>query len=146
MTIAAEYTRLVQAAYQALSAAGGDPCQLSEPFRTVVLVDTAKGIIDNGGIKCFFEANFPFSPAYSVFSSAFRNIGLAEAADDIDKAVARFPFPNPHLHAAKRNEFMVNVESDPSGEFQSAGDRIMDDKQFDERVVSYVRKFEASAA
>jgi hypothetical protein len=146
MTIASEYSRLAEAAYQALAAAGGDPRQLSEPFRTVVLVDTAKGIIDNGRIKFFFGADFPFNPEYSVFSSAFRNIGLTEAADDIDRAVARFPFANPHLHAAKRNEFMINVEFDPSGEFQSAGDRIMNDKQFDERVVSYAKKFGPSVA
>lgn len=110
-----------------------------------MLVDTARGIIDNSGIKYFFEADFPFTPDYSVFSSAFRNIGLIEAADAIDRAVARFPFENPHLHAAKRNEFMVNVESDPSGEFQSAGDRIMGDKQFDERVVSYAKNFGSAA-
>ena len=146
MSIAAEYNRLTEAAYQALSTAGGDPCQLSEPFRTVVLVDTAKGIIDNGGIRYFFEADFPFSPEYSVFSFALRNIGLNEAADDIERAVAMFPFANPHLHLAERNEFMMNVEYKPTGEFQSAGDRIMDDKLFDERVVSYAKKLGFNAA
>lgn len=140
MGVAPEYNQLTEAAYQALSEVGGNPLQLSEPFRTVVLVDTAKGIIDNGGIKYFFESDFPFKLEYSVFSSAFRNIGLDEVADGIDHAVAKFPFANPHLYAAKRNEFMSTVETDLSGEFQSAVDCIMDDKEFDNRVASYAKK------
>ncbi|MBS1191687.1 MAG: hypothetical protein H6R10_3479 [Rhodocyclaceae bacterium] len=146
MSITSEYSRLTETAYQALSKVEGNPLQLTEPFRTIVLVDTAKGIIDNGGIRYFFESNFPFTPEYSVFSAAFRNIGLVQAANDMDRAVAKFPFSEPHLHPAMRNEFMRTVESDPSGEFQSAGDSIMDDTEFEARVLSYARKFGVHAA
>jgi hypothetical protein len=145
MTTTTEYRRLVDSAYQALSQVGGDPARLSEPFRTVVVVDTAKGIIDNGGIEYFFESSFPLSPDYSAFSLAFRNIGMREAADDLDRAVAQFPFPNPHLNAAMRNEFLRGLEPDRRSSFLSAGDRIMNDPEFDSKVLSYANRLGFSA-
>ena len=83
--------RVSQSAFAALKEVGGDPAQLSEPFRTVVVVTSAQGIIDNGGLTHFFEADFPGSPAYGEFVDAYRRIQALEAAEAIEKAASLFP-------------------------------------------------------
>ena len=57
----------------ALSKAEGrsDINQLHDPIRPVVLVHAAQGMIDNGGLQYFFEADFPGNPPYSLFSISY---------------------------------------------------------------------------
>jgi hypothetical protein len=101
----------------ALSKAEGlsDINQLHDPIRTVVLVHTAQGVIDNGGLQYFFEADFPGKPSYPLFVEAYRRIGADDAASKLEQAVALFPFPNPHRAVRKRNAFMDRFK-DEEGE------------------------------
>jgi hypothetical protein len=96
----------IKIALDQLARADGDIIRLPEPSQTLLAVQSAQGIIDNGGLQFFFENDFPHNPPYMVFIEAYRRIGAEDAAQALEQAVARFPFWNPHLHCELRNEFM----------------------------------------
>lgn len=118
--------RVVEYAEKELEKNGGDPAQLDIPLQTVAVLYPVQTIIDNGGFRYLFENDFPFTPPYSLFSDAYRRIGAMEVAERLDRAVAMFPFPNPHLAHDRRNEFMDSL--DESHEFFELGDQVCGDE------------------
>ncbi len=72
------------------------------PAQTVLLIGTAQGVLDNGGLRYFFESDFPGRPSYETFADAYARIGAQQCADAIRQAAARFPFSDPHLRRAER--------------------------------------------
>ncbi|HQY87109.1 MAG TPA: DUF4375 domain-containing protein [Tepidisphaeraceae bacterium] len=84
----------------------GDLNQLPEPLRVVFLIQGAQGMIDNGGLQYFFEAEFIGLPPYSAFVEAYQSIGAIEEARAIAKAVRLFPFADPHRFLTRRLEFL----------------------------------------
>jgi hypothetical protein len=107
-----QLTSAMDYAFAELDRVGGVPDLLPAPVRTVVVIISAQGVIDNGGLQYFFEADFPNSPPYTVFTDAYREIGADTAADDIAAAVALFPFAEPHLSKDKRNEFLDSFKDE----------------------------------
>lgn len=97
-------------AFAELKRHGKEPSSLPVPLRTVVIVYSAHGIIDNGGLQYFFEADFPGNPPYSVFVDAYRAIGAEAEATALAEAVKLFPFEEPHLHMGRRDEFLGQFE------------------------------------
>lgn len=96
--------------------------RLPEQIRTVLLVVQGQGVIDNGGLQYFFEADWPGCPDYGVFVDAYRAIGATAEADALRRAVALFPFAEPHKHAKMRNDFMDRFKaSDKSKVFHGEG-------------------------
>ena len=98
--------------------------ELSDAVRTVALVHTAQGVIDNGGLQYFFEADFPGKPPYALFVEAYRNIGATAAASALAEAVSLFPFAEPHRHAAKRNKFMDGFKDEDDEPVNSPFERL----------------------
>jgi len=92
---------------------------LPERVRTVIMVDAAQGVIDNGGLQYFFEMDFPDKPPYSDFINAYRRIGAVDAAAAMERAVALFPLKEPHLHVSKRNKFMDSFKNKEGDEINS---------------------------
>ena len=125
-------------AFKELERIGGDPLKLPVPLQTVVLIYPAQGMVDNGGFRYLFENDFLGNPPYSIFSDAYRRIGAVEAAEYLDRAVAMFPFDQPHLSAERRNEFMDSL--DESSEFFELGDRVCGDETVWARLEEYVTK------
>ena len=80
-------------------------------MRTVVLVIAAEGVIDNGGLRLFFENDWPDHPPYSTFSAAFRTIGADDLADAIETAAALFPGTEPERDTAARLSFLATPEA-----------------------------------
>jgi hypothetical protein len=80
--------------------------KLTAPLRTVVIIVSAQGVIDNGGLQYFFENDFPDHPDYSVFVDAYRAIGAGDAASALAGAVTLFPFREPQKHFQQRREFL----------------------------------------
>jgi hypothetical protein len=76
------------------------------PLQTVLVIDSAQGIIDNGGFQYFFEADFPGMPDYSTFIDAYERIGAISCANAIREALALFDFPQPHLHLKQRLRYL----------------------------------------
>lgn len=70
--------------------------QLDQPCRTVIIVYSALGLIENGGFQYFFGSNFPGDPPYDVFTQAFSSVGIPELAVRFSKLVSSFPFDDPH--------------------------------------------------
>ena len=100
--------------FDRFTAVGEDLSKTSERDRTIVAVYGAQGVIDNGGLKYSCENNWPGTPAYRVFVDAYRRVGAGPVADVLERAVARFPFPNPHAQQELRLEFMASLDdSDP---------------------------------
>jgi len=93
-------------AFQKLEAAGGNIANLEEPHRTVALVFSAQGVIDNGGLIYFFESDWPGNPPYALFADAYRRIGCAAAAHAILQAANSFGVLHPEQDQAVRNAFM----------------------------------------
>ena len=127
----------VASAYEHLALGGGDPLVLDEPFRTIVLADTALGLIGNGGFEYFFESDFPGRPDYSIFAFAFQNLGLAYLADGLRELVALFPFQDPHKERDLRLAFLAS----PSADFGSIASRLIErvwqDSSIGERLQAY---------
>ncbi|MBL8863792.1 MAG: DUF4375 domain-containing protein [Planctomycetes bacterium] len=92
-------------AFAVLAAAGGDLDRLDELDRTLVIVTSAQGLIDNGGLRGFFENDFPGTPPYDSFVAAYRHAGAVEVAAAIARAAARYPFRDPHLHVERRRDW-----------------------------------------
>ncbi len=83
-------------AHAKLKEVDNDIRRLGDPHRTLILVESSKGVIDNGGLIYFFEMDWAGCPPYSTFSDAYRKIGLHDAADDIDNAAKSFGFEAPN--------------------------------------------------
>jgi hypothetical protein len=118
---AAEYT------YKELDRYHGDPTKLDIPLQTVAILYTVQAIIDNGGFQYLFESDFPINPPYSTFVEAYRRIGAMQAAERLEKAVAMFPFENPHLQQQERVKFMEALEEED--EFSELGNEVCGDEK-----------------
>ncbi|WP_312844488.1 DMP19 family protein [Diaphorobacter nitroreducens] len=118
--------------------AGGDVSRLPEPVQTVVVVDTAQGIIDNGGLEYFYESDFPGNPPYSFFVETFRRIGAESVASCIEVTYRMFPFPEPHLHEGKRQQWLESVKHDESHEFVRLSRRACGDESVFRKLAEYV--------
>jgi len=96
----------VEAAEAMLSSVDDDMSQLPEAVQVFLLVNGAQGTIDNGGFVFFFGNDWPGTPSYEDFISAYETIGCIEQAAALRRIVASFPFAEPHLHRKKRQEFI----------------------------------------
>ena len=119
---------------------GGDVFRLPEAFQTVVVIETAQGIIDNGGLEYFFESDFPNNPPYSFFVDTFRRIGAEGVAHCIEGASRMFPFPDAHLHESKRQRWLDGVKEDETHEFVRLSRRACGDESVFRKLADYVEK------
>lgn len=148
METSEQLTSAIDYAFAELNRVGGFPELLPAPLRTVIVIVSAQGVIDNGGLQYFFESDFPNSPPYSVFTDAYREIGAGTAADDIAEAVALFPFAEPHLSKDQRNEFLDSFndeEDDPvDSPFEPLSNRLCGNRAIWQALETYVSQHAAS--
>lgn len=116
----------------------GQVSQLPEPVQTVVVIDSAQGIIDNGGLEYFYESDFPGCPPYSFFVETFRRIGAESVASCIEMSSCMFPFADPHLHAAKRQNWLDSVKHDEAHPFVRLSRRACGDESVFRKLATYV--------
>jgi hypothetical protein len=121
--------------FAALNQVGGDPRALPVPAQTVAVIYSAQGIVDNGGFRYFFEADWPGNPPYSMFSQAYQRIGALAAAERFEKAIAMFPFPEPHLNKDARNQFMDGLAE--NHEFFELGNKVCGDQAVWAKLAEY---------
>ncbi len=60
-------------------------------IQNFLLVVSAQGVIDNGGYRYFFGADWPGNPPYSKFIDAYQSIGCEEQAKELERVVGTFP-------------------------------------------------------
>jgi hypothetical protein len=111
-------------AFAELDKADGNIQELGDPFKTIAIVCSAQGIIDNGGLEYFFENDFPNNPPYQMFIDAYSNIGASTEAECIEKALPFFEVPNPETATAARIKFINSLPEDYSHEFQKISGSI----------------------
>ena len=134
--------RAAEYAYSQLERVGGNVSKLDLPLQTVAILYSVQAIIDNGGFRYLFENQFPFAPAYSTFSSAYRRIGSVQNAERLDKAVALFPFDDPHLHEDERLVFMDSLEE--NAELFELGNQVCGDESVWAALEDYAQKNSAT--
>ena len=130
--------RAIAYAYECVNEAHGDVSRLALPIQTVAVIDTAQGIIDNGGLEYFYESDFPGTPPCSFLIEAYRRIGAEAAASCLETSVRMFPFPEPHLHEAKRLQWLEGVRDDENHEFVKLSRRICGDTAVFLKLAEYV--------
>jgi hypothetical protein len=120
-----------------LHAAGGDLEALPIPLRTLLMVEQAQSIIDNGGLAFFYEADFPNNPPYSAFVDAYRRIGASTAAACIEQSASLFPFAEPQYFEPLRQVWLEKLGTDP--EFRRLDASICGDVLVWNVLVDYVQ-------
>ena len=124
--------------------------KLPPPVRTVLLVHAAQGIIDNGGLQYFFEADFPGRPPYALFVDAYRAIGADEEADALAAAVKLFPFRDPHQFRHRRNRVLDSFADAkrgghrPDSPFEPFSDKLCGNEKVWRLLKQYVRRTPAT--
>ena len=125
-------------AVSCLHQAAGDMEALPLELQTLLLVESAQGIIDNGGLAYFYEADFPNNPPYSVFVEAYRRIGADAAAACIAGSARMFPFAEPQLFEPLRQLWLEKLGAEPDSEFHRLSQRICGDASVWSRLAEYV--------
>lgn len=97
---------LTDEAFSQLNEVGNDLSLLDEPAKTIVIITSAQGQIDNGGLRSFFACDWPGSPSYSLFVEAYERIECPNEASCIRNAVDSFGIDLPELHVEERNAYM----------------------------------------
>ena len=98
-----------------------DILHLSIEKQHFIRVYTCQPIVQIGGFQYFFEADWPGNPPYDRFTKAYDAIGSTEASNLLSRAVALFPFAEPHLQLNSRVRFLRDhcVEADSEMAFLS---------------------------
>jgi hypothetical protein len=105
--------------------AAGALRKCATPIQVVLLVDSAQGIIDNGGLQYFYEVDFEEQGPYSETVAAYRAIGAEDAAALLERSIGLFPFTNPHLYEQKRQHWLDQVREDEGHEFNDLSDKLI---------------------
>lgn len=123
-----------------LTEAGGDLDALPLPLQTLLIVESAQGIIDSGGLEFFYEADFPGNPPYSAFVEAYRLIGAEPAARCIEATAAMFPFEEPHLFQELRELWLDKLRWLPGSEFARMSAQVAGDASVWRKLADYVER------
>ncbi len=135
---------LIAAAEEALKQVDGDLCRLGEPHQTILTIVYSKGVIDNGGLRYFFEKDWPQSPPYSLFADAYERIGRRDAADSISEAARSFGMEHPERYAQKRNSYMEMHLDETAGSVRGWVDCICGDDEIWARLTRWAQEFHGS--
>ncbi len=85
--------------------------EIPEPERTLIAIYTAQGIIRNGGFAYFFELDFKGNNAYETIINSYKNLGLFEHAQSIERVLALFSGNKPQENFKEREEFIYKYMS-----------------------------------
>ncbi|MCE9527058.1 MAG: DMP19 family protein [Planctomycetales bacterium] len=139
-----QFDRAIKHAFAKLKRAGGID-KLPTPFRAIIRVVAAQGVIDNGGFQFFFESDFEDQPPYSVFVDAYKEIGASDAAKLLADAVKMFSFADPHKFCRRRNEFLERFQIQDDSPFWRCDYEFCEKSDEVERLLKkYVRKHAAA--
>ena len=124
-------------AQQMLSDANDDMLRLPEPVRVFLQVNGAQGVIDNGGFRYFFEADWPGNPPYETFAAAYEAIGCWKQAAEIRRVAKTFPCADPHLHKELRNEYIQEQYDAETMSVGDWGDELCGDDEVWKKLAAY---------
>jgi hypothetical protein len=108
------------------------------PIQVVLLVDSAQGIMDNGGLQYFYEVDFQEQGPYSDFVQAYRAIGAEDAASLLERSIGLFPFADPHLYEQKRQHWLDEIRENESHEFHDLSGKLIGHKGVFPKLKEYM--------
>ena len=126
-------------AFEQMSKVDDDVTKLAEPLHTVAIIFAAQGIIDNGGLRYFFESNWPWHTSYSIFADAYERIGRTAAAKSLRDAAATFGIPDPEHDCDARRDYIEEHYDDDTHEVTGWNDCICGDEQVWSDLASWLR-------
>jgi hypothetical protein len=132
----------VEAAEGKLASVGDDASLLPESVRVFLVVNGAQGVIDNGGYAFFFGQDWPNTPPYEDFISAYEAIGCSQQAADLRRVVATFPFSDPQLHREKRRAYIDQHYDADAYAVRGWGNALCGDKEVWEKLAKYHERHE----
>lgn len=113
--------------------------RIEEPYKTIAIVYAAQGIIDNGGLRYFFENDWPHKPPYSEFADAYERIGCADAANALRSAAASFPIERPERNRAARLAYIAENYDEKTFTVAGWNDCICGDEQVWKNLAAWAR-------
>ncbi|MEX1224359.1 MAG: DUF4375 domain-containing protein [Pirellulales bacterium] len=123
--------------HRKLKSVDHDFTALPGSLQTFLRVEVVQGILDNGGLQYFFESNFEDEQPYANFVDSYREIGAGDEAIALEKAVAFFSFPNPHLDSEQRCIVMESLWRDVP-EFADIDNLLCGNKAVWDKLAAYV--------
>ena len=127
-------------AFERLAQNDSDPLRLEEPWKTIILIYSAQGIIDNGGFVYFFENDWPHFTPYDEFADAYDRIGLNCAAESIRTAVAVMKIEAPECSLDARRRYIHKNTIGDRGEVRGWNeDAILGNKTVMPALASWIR-------
>lgn len=108
------------------------------PVQIALNVATAQGVIDNGGLRYFYEVDFEDQGPYSEFVEAYRGIHAEEVASLLERSIHLFPFESPHLFEAKRQRWLDQIRDDEDHEFHQLSDKLIGHKGVEPKLKAYM--------
>ena len=126
-----------------LEAVEQDFSRIPEPLAHFIRVYLAQGVIDNGGYRYFFEADWPGKPDYRVFIHAYAAIGCVRQTEDLRRVVESFGFEEPHLHVRFRNAFIEEHYDPDQHHVPLWGDALCGDEEVWDALGEYAEKHAA---
>ena len=126
-------------AFRHLDAVDDDPFRLEEPYKTFIFVYNAQGVIDNGGLRYFFENDWPDNWAYSEFADSYMRIGREDLANILRTAAASFGIDQPESDCDARRAYMEEHFDADKHEITGFDDSICGDKQVWSDLVKWTR-------
>ena len=127
-------------AFSELEKVNGNIDALPVPLRTVVVIYSAQGVIDNGGLEYFFGNDFPDNPPYQIFIDVYREIGANSAAAIFEKSLSYFEMSQPELNLDMRLKFIESLPDDDSHEFSKLSSSICGDSSVWLLLKQYVQR------
>ncbi|HQY88985.1 MAG TPA: hypothetical protein PK402_10015 [Tepidisphaeraceae bacterium] len=133
--------KVMDIAFEKLEEVDDDYSLVEEPFQTIAIIIAAQGVIDNGGLRYFFDYDWPRNPPYSVYADAYRRIGCERQAVAIEVAASSFGVADPQNQRELRrkyieahyNEKEFNVDGWPECMYTQDG--------VEEQLVSWARSY-----
>jgi hypothetical protein len=125
-------------AQQMLTSVSDDMGRLPDSVRIFLLVHGAQGVIDNGGYKYFFEADWPGNPPYEHFSEAYEAIGCISQAADLRRVAGTFPFQDAHLRKDERKAFIDARYDEKTHCVPEWGDALCGDTEVFEKLALHI--------
>lgn len=134
-----QFSAASKVAWTRVKQAGGlSKCAL--PIQVALNVESAQGIIDNGGLQYFYEVDFEEQCSYTEFVKSYRLIGAEDAATHLERSISLFPFSNPHLHQLKRANWLNSISDIEQHEFHELSDKLIGHKSVFPKLMSYIEK------
>ena len=107
--------QLSREAFERVDQLGNDPMLLDEPWKTIVLIHSAQGVIDNGGFAYFFENDWPHFTPYEEFARAYDRIGKSESGTALRDAVSAMGLESPEHSLEARRHYIATNQIDARG-------------------------------